>query len=294
MILQRNPKIGVVIPSHNNLNVLKHSVPSIYDDAFMIVLFDDGSTDGTAEWVGKNYPKVHILRGDGNCWWTGAVARLIDYCLVNNCDYIISLNADVLITPESAQRLVSLSMNKSDAIVASLVVDVLNPERVLWAGSLFDKIHKLIPIYASKYIYKSGSSVKSLPKGPYVADEVHGRGVVLPASVIRSIGNYDWERFPQYGGDTEFSFRASRNGIKMFIDPSCLAKVFSDNTSIGVKAYASLPDRLLGIKDYLFKRKNGEAAIVWWRLYRRYLPLKFFVQSYIFVLIWNVYRRLGK
>ena len=240
MTLQQKPKIAIVIPSHNNLNVLKHSVPSIYDDAFMIVLFDDGSTDGTAEWVKKNYPKVHILKGDGNCWWTGAVSRLIDYCLVKNCDYIISLNADVLITPELARSLVCLSIDKSDAIVASLVVDVTNPEKVLWAGSRFDKIHKFVPIYASQYIHKAGSLVRSLPKGPYTADEVHGRGVVLPASVIRSIGNYDWESFPQYGGDTEFSFRASRNGITMFIDPNCRAKVFVDNTSIGVKKYVSI------------------------------------------------------
>jgi len=292
MTLQLEPKIGVIIPSHNNLDVLKHSVPSIYDDAFMVVLFDDGSTDGTKEWVRNNYPKVHILRGDGNFWWTGAVSRLIDYCLVNNCDYIISLNADVLITPASAQRLVSLSMDKSDALVASLVVDVFNPERVLWAGSRFDKIHKLIPIYASRYIYKAGSLVNNLPKVPYAVDEVHGRGVVLPASVIRNIGNYDSKNFPQYGGDTEFSFRASKNSIKMFIEPNCLAKVFVDNTSIGINTDASLSDRLCGIMDYLFKRKNGEAVIVWWRLYRRYLPSKFFLQSYIFVLILNVYRRL--
>jgi GT2 family glycosyltransferase len=293
MTIQLEPKIGVIIPCHNNLDVLKHSIPSIYDDAFMIVLFDDGSTDGTEEWVRSNYPQVHILRGDGNFWWTGAVSRLLDYCLVNNCDYIISLNADVLITPDSAQRLVSFSIDKSDSLVASLVVDLFNPGRVLWAGSRFNKIHKLIPIYASRYIYKAGSSVNNLSKVPYAVDEVHGRGVVIPASVIRNIGNYDWKNFPQYGGDTEFSFRASKNSIKMFVEPNCLAKVFVDNTSIGIDRVAPLSEKLFAIKDYLFNRKNGEAAIVWWRLYRRYLPLKFLLQSYLFVLFLNVFRRLS-
>jgi GT2 family glycosyltransferase len=38
-----------------------------------VIVVDDGSSDRTAEEVAENYPKVTILKGDGNLWWTGAI-----------------------------------------------------------------------------------------------------------------------------------------------------------------------------------------------------------------------------
>jgi len=38
-----------------------------------VIVVDDGSSDRTAEEAAKNYPKVIILQGDGNLWWTGAI-----------------------------------------------------------------------------------------------------------------------------------------------------------------------------------------------------------------------------
>ena len=40
-------KIAVVIPCHNNLDVLKSYIPAIYSDNYTLVVFDDGSSDGT-------------------------------------------------------------------------------------------------------------------------------------------------------------------------------------------------------------------------------------------------------
>ena len=49
-----NEKIGIVVPCHNNVEMLKYSIPSVYDDNFFIVLFDDGSSDGTKKYT-KDY-----------------------------------------------------------------------------------------------------------------------------------------------------------------------------------------------------------------------------------------------
>lgn len=289
---QVDPKISIIIACHNNLDVLKHSIPSVYDESYSIVLFDDGSTDGTYDWVKFNYPRIKILLGDGNYWWTGSVAKCVDYCLKQNTDYIVSVNADVLVTPASVKRLVKRSQDYADAVIASLVVDVSTQHSVMWGGSRFQRVNKFLPVYASRYVYKAGHSVAEIPKGLYEVDEVHGRGVVIPASVIKKLGNYDGATFPQYGGDTEYSFRMKKNNIKMFVDPSSVAKVFSENTSILTPRNENFEKKVINILRYLFKRKNGEAAILWWRLYWRYLPKKFFIQSYIFVLGLNILRRL--
>ena len=64
-----NKKIAVVIPCHNNLEVLKASIPAIYSDDYALVVFDDGSSDGTKLWLKNKYPKIKVLSGDGSNWW---------------------------------------------------------------------------------------------------------------------------------------------------------------------------------------------------------------------------------
>ena len=286
--------VGVAIPCHNNLDVLKHSIPSVYSDDFLIIVFDDGSSDGTEKWLKENFPKIHYLKGDGSNWWTGSLAKAIDFGMANKCNYIVSLNADVLISPKIVSTLIKCSKNNNDSIVASLVVDINDPIKVLWSGSRFKKIHKLLPVYASRYFIKPGVLIGNAPKTAYEVDEVHGRGVLIPSDIIRRIGNYDFKTFPHYGGDTDFSFRAKKIGIKMLIEPLCLAKVFAENTSLNKKEKVSFFGKLISIKNYLFKRKNGEAVFVWWKLYKKHLPLQYFFQSYLFVIILNIYRKLTK
>ena len=286
--------VGVVIPCHNNLDVLKHSIPSVYSDNYCVVLFDDGSNDGTEKWIKENFPKIHYLKGDGANWWTGSLAKAIDFGMANKCDYIVSLNADVLITPEIVDKLIKCSRDNNDSIVASLVVNVKDPKKILWSGSKFSKIHKLIPIYSSRYIVKAGSSVNDIFHKAYEVDEVHGRGVLIPKSAIKKIGNYDFDTFPHYGGDNDFSFRAKKSGVKMLVNPACLAKVFVENTSLNINKEMSIFEKWISIKNYLFKRKNGEAVYVWWKLYKKHLPLLYFFQSYIFIITLNIYRKLTK
>ena len=284
--------VGIGIPCHNNLDVLQESLPSVYSDDYFITIFDDGSTDGTEDWIKKNYSQVNYLKGDGNNWWAGSLAKAIDHCMQEGCDYIISLNADVIISSELILKLIDSSIKSNHCIVASLVVDIANTKNILWSGSTFGKIHKFLPIYSSKYIFKSGTEISEIPMGSYEVDEVHGRGVLLPRTVFEEIGNYDFKSFPQYGGDTDFSMRAKKAGIKMIIDPSCISKVFTQNTNLKRNKKTSIKEKFLLVRDYLFKRKNGEALFVWWKLYRKHLPLRYFLQSYIFVIILNLYRRL--
>lgn len=160
-------------------------------------------------------------------------------------------------------------------------MDYKSPKIVAWAGSRFSKLHKFIPIYASKYVYKSGINIANIGLKPYEVDEVHGRGVIFPSSVFKEIGNYDGFSFPQYGGDTDFSFRAKANGIKMLVDPRVISKVFTENTSLDHQS----------VYDYLFSRKNGEAVYVWWKIYRKHVPISYFLQSYLFTLLLNIYRK---
>ena len=72
------PTVYVVLPVHN-----RRAVTGAFCDClarqtytvFLLILVDDGSTDGTAELV-AGYPfRKQICRGDGNLWWAGGLRR---------------------------------------------------------------------------------------------------------------------------------------------------------------------------------------------------------------------------
>ncbi|MBE9228367.1 glycosyltransferase family 2 protein [Phormidium sp. LEGE 05292] len=64
-----SPEVTVLIPAYNRKHLLSKAIESVlnqtYQDYELIVL-DDGSTDGTAEWMAENYPSVKLVRSETN------------------------------------------------------------------------------------------------------------------------------------------------------------------------------------------------------------------------------------
>lgn len=56
--------VSVIIPSHNRRGTLGRCLDSVLKQTVRpdaIILVDDGSTDGTTDWVGENYPQVTVI-----------------------------------------------------------------------------------------------------------------------------------------------------------------------------------------------------------------------------------------
>jgi GT2 family glycosyltransferase len=62
-------RVSIIIVSWNALDLLKRCLPSVVAtdfDGFEIILADNASTDGSAEWVRETYPEVRIVRHPEN------------------------------------------------------------------------------------------------------------------------------------------------------------------------------------------------------------------------------------
>jgi len=111
-------KISVVIPTYNRVNMIGRALDSIYGqqnvDAPEIILVDDGSTDGTVEFVRHRYPLVQILEQvHGGA--SAARNRGIDKA---RGDYIVFLDSDDELTPDSlACRVQALEENPDVDVV---------------------------------------------------------------------------------------------------------------------------------------------------------------------------------
>lgn len=62
-------RVSIIIVSWNALDLLKQCLPSVVAtdfDGFEIILADNASTDGSAEWVRETFPEVNIVRHPEN------------------------------------------------------------------------------------------------------------------------------------------------------------------------------------------------------------------------------------
>ena len=69
--------VYLILPVFNRIKHTKQFIDDLlkqHDQDFHLILVDDGSADGSAEWVSARLgKKVTILRGKGKWWWGGSL-----------------------------------------------------------------------------------------------------------------------------------------------------------------------------------------------------------------------------
>ncbi|MCO6437407.1 MAG: glycosyltransferase family 2 protein [Phycisphaerae bacterium] len=94
--------LTVVVVNYNNLRVLRGCLPALREAlrgiAAETILSDNGSTDGSLEWVRAEFPEVHILENRANLGFAEANNRAF---AIARGGYVFLLNPDTVIEPDA-------------------------------------------------------------------------------------------------------------------------------------------------------------------------------------------------
>jgi len=263
-------KIFILIPVHNNISSTIKCIQCLNQQSwkdFEIIVIDDGSEDGTADILAREYPSVTVLSGNGNLWWTGAINKGVKYVLTQarSGDYVLTLNNDLEFDKDYLSTLVEAARLRPTHIIGSISKDINNHDHVLYSGSDFDWDNR-------KNIAKP--SINSIEdRFNENTFSIPGRGMFIPVNVFQKIGFFNEKKLPHYGADVEFTIRAKRNGINLSIDRAAI--LYSDTTVSGLKFDPSAP---LSIKDawqLLTSRKSKMQIATRWNYLMLCCPRKF-------------------
>jgi GT2 family glycosyltransferase len=226
--------IHIIIPVHNRLALTKKCIESLDNQSYKnwnLYILDDGSSDGTSNWINKiNRNDIKLMHGNGNLWWTGSIHKAVSNIIkiADKDDYIMTVNNDITFFLDTIEKLI-LSMKKYPKSICSSITlskqghDLIAISSGAIIKSWFFNLSSN-PLYSKKYnLINKNNNIK--------VDMLTGRSVIYPSSVFRK-NSFDYKTFPHYGGDSEFTNRLKRKGYDLFIIPSSRILVDQEQTGL--------------------------------------------------------------
>lgn len=286
MTTKSKPKVFVVMPVFNRLKFTKKCLSSLAKQNYKnieTIIIDDGSTDGTRQFIKKEYPGIKIISGNGSWWWTKSMHEGVNLALksAKKDDFVLEMNNDCHFEKGYVSRLIRTAKNYPNSVIGSTCVLSSNPSKVVEIGIRIDWPTGLVYAVAQSIsdklgYYKNMEIVDNI-------DALPGKGTLIPIPVFRKIGNFDYKRLPHYIADYEFAIRAKNAGFNLIVDTKAIVKHYWDATGLSSK-----DNKLTSYKrawELLFARKSMNNIVDWVRFINLCCPKKYLLRNYYFAFL---------
>jgi GT2 family glycosyltransferase len=220
--------VSVVIVAHNALEHLPLTLASLRRAGCpqrQITVVDVASRDDSAHWLQQHWPEVHLLRLEVN---NGPnPARNLGITTART-PYVLLMDADVLVEPETVLRLhAALQHDASVAIASPVVVYAKQPEIIQYAGTGTHFICEAVNLWQGKTVAERGIS-------PQYIGAASGCALLLACAAARQVGLFD-ERYFLGKDDGEFTHRINLAGYNIVEIPQ--AKVLHHCRARGIHLF---------------------------------------------------------
>jgi GT2 family glycosyltransferase len=249
---------SIIIVSFNTKDILRECLASVEreSDGLRIetLVVDNHSSDGSAEMVENEFPRVRVLRSSVNLGF-GAANNLAIQAAVGN--FLILLNSDAFLLPGSLRAAVN-NMNLHPGVA-------LAGARLVGRDFSWQPSARMFPSIFNDTLVLTGLAAK-FPKSrffghfdrtwadqsePAKVDWVPGAFSIVRAKVLEEIGLFD-PRFFMYSEEVDLCRRIKRAGYEIWYWPDILV------THIGGESSRQVKDLELS--------SSGSTQLVLWRM----------------------------
>jgi GT2 family glycosyltransferase len=213
------PTVAVVILNFNGKKYLEQFLPSVLMPVYLnvqVIVADNGSSDGSIEFLRENFPKVIILDLEKNSGFAGGYNKALAKV---DADIFVLLNSDVEVTPGWIEPVVELfETNEKIAAIQPKIRSYHNKEYFEYAGAAGGWIDSL------GYPFARGRVFDTLEKDNGQYDDVQnvfwatGAALFIRSSVWRSAGGFD-ETFFAHQEEIDLCWRIQLMGYKIVVCP---------------------------------------------------------------------------
>lgn len=221
-------QLSIVILCWNDLKVIGDCLRTIYAGThttnFEVIVSDNGSTDGSVEFIRSNFPQVRVLENGRNLRFSKGNNVGIREC---TGDLILILNPDTLIHDGALDRFVEFADQHPEA--GAFGCRALWPDGSYQGGAwrfptiwrLWMQALYLWPLgyfsdvfAADKYLGWRGDTEREI-------DWMAGFCLLVRAKLLKSLGGFD-ERFYYYCEDLDLCHRIRKAGYKILYTPNAV------------------------------------------------------------------------
>jgi len=253
------PLVSVLIATWNNGAELQACLRSLRQleypkDRLEVVVFDNGSTDGTEQAVRECFGKLEAEgwarlafdRSPENLGAFGGRAAALGL-LGPGADFVLSLDDDAEPMPDALVRLVRTAADPRVGVVGARIVFWDSPSETASAAGHFDA--------------RLGRFAERRPAGPAACDFVSSCGCLIRRRVMDELSGFDGSFFTSHG-DVDLCLRAKARGWAVWYDPGAVIRhrVARGGTRTPERVYYGYRNKLLLLRRHVPPRRR---PLVW-------------------------------
>ncbi|MBL7700938.1 MAG: glycosyltransferase [Ferruginibacter sp.] len=259
-------QLSVIIVNYNVKYFLEQCLYSVQKACVNIdseiIVTDNSSTDGSGEYLKKNFPSVNFIWNNENTGFAKANNLALEKA---KGEFILFLNPDTILAEDSIEK--SLHFFATHPETGAIGIHMVDG-----SGKFLKESKRAFPSPLTS-LFKLSGLAKLFPRSKTFAryhlghlsekenqevDVLAGAFMMMPGKVLKEIGNFD-ERFFMYGEDVDLSYRIQKAGYKnYYFAESTIIHFKGESTKRGSLNYVRLFYKAMSL--FVKKHYSGSKA----------------------------------